>query len=107
MNWKQVKVASDIQVSGVSIELDRVGDSLKGIIISDSNGNKLRVRENSYSIAIEASCPPPTKKQYRVEGEIHGAKIQSVVFDNNRDAEIKASEWGEGCSVVEIEVPIE
>lgn len=106
-NWKKLELVSDVELTGVTVELDRVDGSIKGVIVRDANGKSLRCRESSFGMMAEVGAPPLKKTSWRVTGKAFGVDLQPTEFDNEREANKKAEEIGESAKVEKVEVDAE
>lgn len=88
MKWVRTKKASEIKLKGIKVESDYVEDYLSEIILTDSEGNSIKIqRENTYSsVNVLIPAPPKIKKQFVVKGKIDGIEIKPQYFDHDYDA---------------------
>ncbi len=100
--WTSVKTDEDIQLGGVSVELDWTNNSIVGVKLSDEAGNTLRVTKGDYSEL--KVLVPATVEKYRLHGTYCGLDIDQV-FDDEMSARDKKSEiagLGEETATLEI-----
>lgn len=89
MKWVRTKKASEIKLKGIKVESDYVEDCLSAIILTDSEGNSIKIqRESTYysSVNVLIPAPPKIKKQFVVKGKIDGIEIKPQYFDHDYDA---------------------
>lgn len=113
MRFVTIKRASEIKLEGITARLDVVNNIQKGILLSDSKGNVLRVRISNYSdISIEVQAPPEVEKKHKVTGTVLELPVEKT-FDDRYEADRELSRL-EGAApgntdlkVEEVEVPID
>jgi len=109
MKFKQVKKVSEMQLSGITIDLDQTGDTLNSVTFTDTEGHTVRVRYSSYSMYVEVPAPPAMVKKHLVSGKLHGVVV-SESFDEPYPATLRVRELrevGAEVELTEIEVPEE
>ena len=86
MKFKSVKKASEVTLEGITVELDTVDGSIKGVILTDAKGNTLRVIERNYNLFVEVPAPPEMEKKYRLSGNLLGLPV-NMNFDSKYEAD--------------------
>jgi len=86
MIWESAKSAKQIVLDGVTVEVDKADSSLVSVTLTDSKGNKVRVRHNSYNMCVEIPAAPKLVDKFVVTGDVVGVPV-SEVFDNKYEAE--------------------
>lgn len=112
MKFKSVKKASEVTLEGITVELDTVDGSIKGVILTDAKGNTLRVIERTYSLFVEVPAPPEMEKKYRLSGNLLGLPV-NMNFDSKYEADAEQERLERGIrgdeselKVEEVEVPV-
>lgn len=72
MRFIEVKKQSDIKLNGITVDLDVVNETVKGITLRDTAGGILKVVESGYAISVQVPAPPKTEKRWRVAGSLLG-----------------------------------
>lgn len=96
MKFKAVKSADEIKLDGVTIELDKTGDTINGLTITDAKGRLLRIAKRNWSdIALEVPAPPETIKMHIVSGDLLGLPVREQFAESyeatNRASAIRAA----------------
>lgn len=108
MNMINVKKDAEIVIDGYTAEVERVDNSVHGIIIKDKNcAVVLAVRKADYSINVLVPAPPKLIKKFRLAGALKGIKYEEF-FDDKYSADMRATELEEFESkgeVTEVQVP--
>lgn len=114
MNWTNVKKASDIELSGIEVLIDKTDNTINVVTLTDACGNTIRIRMSSYTMYVEVPAKPVMVKHYAVQGKVAGLTVSETFeskyeADNRRDELISAVRYGEdeAVKVEEVEVPEE
>jgi hypothetical protein len=105
MNWETVKQVKDAQLEGVTVEIDKADGRFHSVVVTDAKGKKLRVRYESYSMAVEVPAPPKTEKKFVLQGEYKGLKV-SETFDSEHAATNRRYDLDDSLTIQETEVEI-
>lgn len=104
--WTGVKHNSEVELAGVTVEIDKTDTTLNCITLTDANGNTARIRMSSYSMYLEVPAKPKLVKKFAVKGTFRGIDVNEV-FDNQYQAEDRSAELDREVEVTEVEVPEE
>jgi len=75
-NLKAVKNLSDISLSGISVEVENIDNTLAKITLRDGDGNFVEFHKGSYEgVKAFVSAPPKMKDAYRVTAKLAGLNV--------------------------------
>jgi hypothetical protein len=89
VNLRSIKTAADVQLAGITVDLERRDNSITAIVLRDGKGGLLKVcRGESYSSDVKLYVPEPPKVEdrWRVSGDFDGAPIRKV-FEHEHEAD--------------------
>lgn len=88
MNWQRVKSASEIQLGGISVALEIIDKTIRGVTFRDKAGNTARVCKEDYSgFSILVPAEPEQKEVFKLIGKYRGKVDISETFDDKYSAE--------------------
>lgn len=85
MKFQNVKHPREIVIEGHTIDFDRTGDTLNGVIISKDGKPVFRVMMRSYTLACERPADPNQVEKFKVTGTLAGIPVEKT-FDKHSDA---------------------
>lgn len=96
MKRSTVKSAFDIQLKGVTVELEMLDNSIRAITFIDSDGNDCKVSMTNFSMVIDVKAKPKMIEKHQVSGDMRGIKF-SELFDDKYAAERRKIELSDVC----------
>lgn len=76
-DYKTVKKLTDIDIQGVSIDVERHNGAFKAVTIRDGGGRELRIAsENGYGLSVLVPRQPDPVLRYFVVGERDGKPLE-------------------------------
>jgi hypothetical protein len=115
MNYTTIKNAAEIQLQGISVELEKRDGSNHAIVLRDANGGFLKITA-SYGISVLGPAAPKMVKKFRLSGKFAGLVDVLEDFDSEYDAKAKLDEFKHqhrgddsevGLKIEQVEVPEE
>lgn len=88
MKWKVTNNLSDINLEGIKVDGQAVGDTLREVTLTDRAGNKIQFRYSEYRFEVLIPAPPKTVSKFKVGGLVEG-KWYEELFDSSYSADIK------------------
>jgi hypothetical protein len=85
MRRSTVKTAFDIKLKGIKIELHKLDKEIKGVTLTDEDGNDVSVYLSNFSMVIDVKAPPHFVEKYQLSGDIKGVKVMEL-FDTEYEA---------------------
>ena len=82
MIWTTPKSAKDVQLDGVTIEIDKKDTSFLSVTLTDKSGHKFRTRYENYSLSLEVPQPPETKDASVLSGNVMGLPVRETFEDD-------------------------
>ena len=89
---KQVKKASEMQLSGVDVKPEFRDGQLDSVTLTDSVGAVLKIAMSSYSMNAYIPAPPSTEKKFVLAGSVANVADVRETFDTRWDAEQRQRE---------------
>ena len=116
MRWNEVETskleATDYGGLRMAFEVD--GSSVKAVIITAPDGSVVKLQYTGFSVAIFVPAPPPTKRVFRLSGDLLGLHVEEdFEYDSlaeSRKTELESLLPGSDTSTLiieEMKVPIE
>lgn len=115
MNYTTIKNAAEIQLQGISVELEKRDGSNHSVVLKDSDGGFLKITA-SYGISVLGKAKPVMVKKWRLAGKFAGLLDVSEDFDSDYDAKTRLQEYESkhsgkdsevGLKIEQVEVPEE
>lgn len=97
MRYAKVKHPAEIQLEGVTVEMETVDDSLQSVTITDVKGNVLKLAMISYTLYAQIPAPPKMVKRYAVQGTVLTLPVD-LQFAHRHEAENAADHFRRGTS---------
>lgn len=105
MNLKAVKRETDVQLAGITVEIERHDGSAMGVTLRDAAGGMLVIKQGPYSsLNVFVPAPPPMVKRWRISGELKGIKFEEL-FEEQYKAVARLNELEVEGTPEEVEVP--
>jgi hypothetical protein len=106
MNFKTIKQASEIKLSGIVAELEKKDGIIAGVTLRDSAGGMLVVKVNNYSVEVLVPAPPKLVRRYRVRGALADVQVDEL-FEHDFSAKARITELELGANVEPEKVLVE
>lgn len=87
MKYQSVKKQSEIQLEGVTVEIEKVDNSTRAVIITDAKGQQLRIAYASYCMEVLVPAAPEMEKVYIVKGKVGEVNVPEETFTDSYEAE--------------------
>lgn len=81
MKFERVKKVSEIQLEGITIEVDQTDSTINHVTLTDAKGNLVRFGVVSFNFVVEVPAKPKTVKRFQVEGTVVGAMMVPEVYE--------------------------
>ena len=99
---RNVKEAQDIQLDGISVELDIVGSILKQVTLTDGSGNLVKFGIENYALWCVVEEEPELKTRYCVSCTWCGVDVTDY-FNDHAQAQHRKSEL-ENAGGVDVQI---
>jgi hypothetical protein len=107
MNLKTAKTPKDINLTGIIAEYDVVDGQVVAVILKDTAGGLLTLRQGQYSgLAVLVPAPPKLVGRWRVRGTV-GTLVVEETFTDEYSAKSRIAELGLGPDVKPEKVIVE
>lgn len=91
-NWKQVNNASEIELDGINVFVERnEGKAITSITFMDKLGHSVRIDPDYNSMKVRVPAPPRLVTKYHLSGEVNKLTV-SEFFDYVHEAEARKDE---------------
>lgn len=87
MNYVTVDKPSDIKLSGIKVDFERIGTRLASVTLTDSEGGFVRFNApNDYNGVVPlVAAPPKTEKRYVIRADLPVVGKVVKAFDSKYD----------------------
>ena len=106
MIWTTPKSAKDVQLDGVTIEIDKKDTSFLSVTLTDKSGHKFRTRYENYSLSLEVPQPPETKDASVLSGNVMGLPVRET-FEDDYKAHLRKAELTQTLDEGQFDLKIE
>lgn len=114
MRWQEVETSKveATDYGGLAMDFEVEGSSVKAVVITAPDGSVVKLQYTGYSLGVFIPGQPPTKRVFRLSGDLLGLHIEEdFEYDSlaeSRKTELESSLAGESTlTIEEMKVPIE
>jgi len=96
MNFVSVKGVKDIQLDGITCEMEKHNGAVKIVTLRDAAGHVLRVC-GDYGVSVLTLAPPAKVKRWRLSGKLFGLTDISEDFEHEHEARSRRDSYDEAA----------